>query len=282
MRLAVLVGESALFLDAVLDDAPRDLQALLESGEAEIGRVRSIVERSITRGENLVDRHDFREAAAVVRPPAILAVGLNYAAHATELELASSSTPTVFSLLPSSLTGHGQTTVWNESLSAQVDFEAELGVIIGRPARDVRPHDALDYVFGYTAVNDITARNVQFSEAQWTRCKSFDGFSPVGPAVVTRDEITDPQDLRLTTVVDGHVVQDATTAMMVRSVAEIVSFLSHSTTLAPGTLISTGSPGGAGYSRTPPLFLGDGSTVTVSIEIIGELTTHCRVIKGGA
>jgi len=274
----VALGDSALFLDDVLDDAPRDLQALIEGGEAALGQIRSRVEQSISRSDLLADITDFCHAPAVLRPPAIIAVGLNYAAHAAELELASDTTPTIFAVWPSSLTGHGQTTSWNASLSTQVDYEVELGVIIGRPARDVTAADALDYVFGYTIVNDITARNIQFSEAQWTRCKSFDGFSPVGPVVVTRDEIVDPQDLRLTASVNGRLVQDASTSTMVRSVAEVISFLSRGTTLAPGTLISTGTPGGAGYSRTPPIFLGDGTSVTVSIEGIGELTTNCRML----
>jgi 2-keto-4-pentenoate hydratase/2-oxohepta-3-ene-1,7-dioic acid hydratase in catechol pathway len=159
-----------------------------------------------------------------------------------------------------------------------VDYEAELGVIIGRPARNVSVHDALDYVFGYTVVNDITARDLQFSEAQWSRCKSFDGFTPTGPVVVTADEIGDPQDVWLTTHVDGRILQDASSGDMVRTVAEIISYLSKTSTLLPGTLISTGSPGGAGYSRKPQVFLRDGSTVTVSIDKIGFLTTHCRQI----
>lgn len=139
--------------------------------------------------------------------------------------------------------------------------------------------DALDHVFGYTIVNDITARNVQFSEAQWIRCKSFDGFTPVGPVVVTADEVPDPQDLRLGTVLDGRTVQDSSTSEMIHSVAKLISVLSQSTTLLPGTLISTGSPAGAGYSRKPQIFLKNHSTVTIWIDGIGQLTTHCRVIE---
>jgi len=142
----------------------------------------------------------------------------------------------------------------------------------------VHERDALDYVWGYTVVNDITARDIQFSEAQWSRCKSFDGFTPTGPVVVTADEVADPQDLWLTTNLDGRILQDASTGDMVRSVAEIISYLSRSATIPAGTLISTGSPGGAGYSRNPQVFLQDGSTVTVSIGGIGSLSTHCRVI----
>ena len=198
----------------------------------------------------------------MLRPAQVIAIGANYAAHASELKLRSETAMTIFSLWPNSLAGHGSTTTWPEDLTKQVDYEAELGVIIGRPARGVHVRDALDHVWGYTVVNDITARDLQFSEAQWSRCKSFDGFTPTGPVVVTADEIADPQDLWLTTNLDGHILQDASTSEMVRSVAEIISYLSRSATIPAGTLISTGSPGGAGYSRNPQVFLHDGATVT--------------------
>ena len=161
-------------------------------------------------------------ASAILRPPAVYAVGLNYSAHAEELNITSASAPTVFALWPNSLSGHEGTTSWPRSLSEEVDYEVELGVIIGKAARDVSEADALDHVFGYTVVNDITARNLQFSEQQWSRCKSFDGFSPTGPVVVTRDEVPDPQDLRITTVLDGETVQDGRTSGMVRTVARLV------------------------------------------------------------
>ncbi|WP_025157099.1 fumarylacetoacetate hydrolase family protein [Leifsonia aquatica] len=276
-RLAAIVAESALFLDEVMPDAPRDLQDLIEKGEEAMAGVRAVVDEAVATGRPLTPVAELRHASAVLRPPQVIAIGANYAAHASELKLRSEKAATVFSLWPNSLAGHGGTTSWPEDLTTQVDYEAELGVIIGRPARNVSARDALDYVFGYTVVNDITARDLQFSEAQWSRCKSFDGFTPNGPVVVTADEIADPQDLWLTTNVDGTILQDASTADMVRSVAQIIEFLSHSATIQPGTLISTGSPGGAGYSRTPPVFLRDKSTVTVSIGGIGYLTTYCRV-----
>ena len=276
-RLAAVLGDSALFLDEVLPDAPRDLQELIERGPSGLDAVREIVDGAADRG-TLVPIHDLRHSSAVLRPPQVLAIGANYAAHASELKLRSETAMTIFSLWPNSLTGHGQTTTWPGDLSDQVDYEAELGVIIGRPAHNVHVRDALDYVWGYTVVNDITARDIQFSEAQWSRCKSFDGFTPTGPVVVTADEIPDPQDLWLTTNVDGHILQDASTNEMVRGVAEIISYLSRSATIPPGTLISTGSPGGAGYSRSPQVFLRDGATVTVTIEGIGSLSTRCRVV----
>lgn len=270
--------DTALFLDEIMDNPPRDLQDLLEKGDGEIDRVRAFSVNAAAQGVGLVPIDGLRHSSAVLRPPQIIAIGANYAAHSSELKLRSETSATVFSLWPNSLTGHESTIAWPSDITGQVDYEAELGVIIGRAARNVSVHNALDYVFGYTVVNDITARDLQFSEAQWSRCKSFDGFTPTGPIVVTADEIGDPQDLWLTTHVDGRILQDASSGDMVRTVAEIISYLSKTSTLLPGTLISTGSPGGAGYSRKPPVFLRDGSTVTVSIDKIGLLTTHCREI----
>lgn len=275
-RLAVVSDDAALFLDQVMDAAPRDLQDLLDSGHERQQQVRGAVRSAGDAPRTPLS--EVRYASAVLRPAHVIAIGLNYAAHSSELKLRADTAPTVFSLWPNSLAGHQGTTFWPEPITKQVDYEAELGVIIGTPARNVHVRDALDHVFGYTAVNDITARDLQFSEAQWSRCKSFDGFTPTGPVVVTADEIPDPQNLWLTTNLDGHLLQDASTADMVRTVAELIAYLSQSITLLPGTLISTGSPGGAGYSRDPQVFLRDYSTVTVTIEKIGSLTTHCRIL----
>jgi 2-keto-4-pentenoate hydratase/2-oxohepta-3-ene-1,7-dioic acid hydratase in catechol pathway len=277
-RLSVVEADAALFLDEIMQQPPRDLQDLIERGPSGLAEVRAAVDTALAAGAELLPVSELRHSSAVLRPAQVIAIGANYAAHASELKLRSETAMTIFSLWPNSLAGHGGTTTWPEDLTAQVDYEAELGVIVGRPARGVAARDALDYVWGYTVVNDITARDLQFSEAQWSRCKSFDGFTPTGPVVVTADEIADPQDLWLTTNLDGRILQDASTSEMVRGVAEIISYLSRSATIPPGTLISTGSPGGAGYSRTPQVFLHDGSTVTVSIGGIGSLTTHCRVV----
>ncbi len=279
-RLAVLIDEgSAVFLDEILEDAPRDLQDLIERGPDEVDRVRAFAARARASGMSATSTSEVSFASAVLRPPAIYAVGLNYRAHADELNIVSSSAPTVFALWPNSLAGHGGVTEWPRSLSTEVDYEVELGVIIGTPACNVGVDDALSHVFGYTVVNDMTARDLQFSEQQWSRCKSFDGFTPTGPVVVTADEIPDPQNLRISTDLDGERMQDGNTAEMVRTVAQLISFLSRSATLQPGTLISTGTTSGAGYSRDPQVFLVDGSTVTVTVEGIGELTTHTRVAR---
>ncbi|MET0298095.1 MAG: fumarylacetoacetate hydrolase family protein [Microbacterium sp.] len=271
-RLAVVEDGDAIIVEELFADAPRFLEELIAGGDELLARVRDAAPSGT--------RHplaDMTFASAVLAPPVILAIGLNYAAHSSELGLKTDSTPTVFVLWPNSLSAHDATTTWPRSLSESVDYESELGVIIGSPAKDVSPADALDHVWGYTVVNDITARDIQYSEAQWSRCKSFDGFTPTGPFVVTADEIPDPQDLHIWTVLDGHTMQDASTGQMVRPVSALISHLSKSATLLPGTLISTGSPGGAGYSRDPQVFLRDRSTVTVGIDGIGELTTYCRI-----
>jgi 2-keto-4-pentenoate hydratase/2-oxohepta-3-ene-1,7-dioic acid hydratase in catechol pathway len=273
-RLVVVQDDAALIVEELFPGAPRFLEDLIAGGDELLARVRDAAGRG-------GPRHRLSEAtyaSAVRTPPVILAIGLNYAAHSSELGLKTDSTPTVFVLWPNSLAGHDATTIWPRSLSESVDYEAELGVIIGTPAKDVSPEDALSHVWGYTVVNDITARDIQYSEAQWSRCKSFDGFTPTGPFVVTADEIPDPQNLHIWTVLDGRTLQDASTNQMVRPVATLISHLSKSATLLPGTLISTGSPGGAGYSRDPQVFLRDRSTVTVGIDGIGALTTHCRIL----
>lgn len=205
----------------------------------------------------------------------MLAVGLNYDEHASELSLDNDSGPVLFSLFPNSMGAHMGEVPIPLHLSEEVDYEGELGVIIGKPAKNVSAEDALDYVYGYTAVNDITARNLQFIEPQWSRCKSFDGFTPVGPVITTADEIPDPQALGITTDVNGLRVQDSSTSFMIRSVAELIAAISQSLTLLPGTVIATGSPGGAGRSRKPPLYLLPGTEVTVTIEKIGAVTSFC-------
>ena len=256
-----------------LGAAHETLQQLIDAGPDELARVRAAFEDlDPAAGSPLAGA---RYAPSVIGAPIVLAVGLNYDEHASELSLDNDSGPVLFSLFPNSLGAHeGEVPIPTE-LSDEVDYEGELGVVIGTAAKNVTPEEALDHVFGYTVVNDITARNIQFQEPQWSRCKSFDGFTPIGPVVVTADQIPDPQALRLTTDVDGLRVQDSTTGYMIRTVAQLISSISQSLTLLPGTVISTGSPGGAGRSRKPPLYLRPGTDVTVTIEGIGALSSHC-------
>lgn len=282
-RLAVVTvtpnGEpqGALFVDEVVDEAPRDLQEFLEADASTQRRIRDTVAVALKSGASLTPPDEFAFGPAVLRPPAVIAIGLNYADHAKELGLDIGADPTVFGLWPNSLAANGGDLTWSAALTAAVDYEAELGVVIGRDTKNVSVEEALEFVFGYTVVNDVTARDIQFKESQWIRCKSFDGFTPVGPAVVTADEVRDPQNLAITTTVNGIQRQNANTKDMIRSVATLVSYLSRGTTLKAGTLISTGTPAGAGFSREPKILLGEGDEVVVCVESLGSVTTTCHV-----
>jgi 2-keto-4-pentenoate hydratase/2-oxohepta-3-ene-1,7-dioic acid hydratase in catechol pathway len=219
--------------------------------------------------------------APVPRPGKVVAIGRNYREHADEEGVEPPPAPLVFSKWPSSVVGHGAEIRWDPALTSQVDYEAELGVVIGRAARRVPESQSLDHVLGYTCVNDVSARDIQFGDGQWVRGKSLDTFCPMGPVLVTADEIRDPQDLAISCRVGDELVQDSRTSRMYFSVAEIISYLSRSFTLEPGDVIATGTPGGVGVFRDPPRFLGDGDRVTVEIERIGRLENTCRFERDG-
>ncbi|MGZ3317589.1 MAG: fumarylacetoacetate hydrolase family protein [Isosphaeraceae bacterium] len=231
---------------------------------------------SSTRGE-AVDLARVRLLAPVARPGKIIAIGLNYADHASESNASIPDQPLVFAKFPSSIIGPGETITWDRALTDAVDYEAELGVIIGRRARQVAEEAALDYVLGYTCLNDVSARDLQFADGQWVRGKSLDTFCPVGPWVVTADEIPDPQSLAIRCLVSGEVMQSATTADMYFSVAELAARLSRAFTLEPGDMIATGTPPGVGYFRNPRRLLDDGDEVAVSIDRIGTLRNRVTV-----
>ncbi|HEY3163788.1 MAG TPA: fumarylacetoacetate hydrolase family protein [Candidatus Limnocylindrales bacterium] len=214
--------------------------------------------------------------APLPRPGKIVAIGRNYREHTTEEGVKPPPAPLVFAKFPSAVVGPGAEILWDPALTTQVDYEAELAVVIGRRARNVSPEVALDHVFGYTCLNDVSARDLQFGDGQWVRGKSLDTFCPMGPALVTADEIGDPQDLAIRCLVGDEEVQAARTSAMFFGVAEIISYCSRSFTLEPGDVIATGTPGGVGVFRDPPRFLQDGDRVAVEIERIGRLENVCR------
>ena len=212
---------------------------------------------------------------APVVPSSVLCIGLNYRRHAAESGVAVPDHPVLFMKMPSSVQRPGGPIVLPRALrSDEVDYECELAVVIGRHCRNVARERALDYVLGYTCGNDVSARDwqMQWGGGQWCRGKTFATFCPLGPALVTADEIPDPNALRIRTVVNGETLQDWNTSDMIFDVRELVAFLSGSSTLEPGTVIMTGTPHGVGAARTPPRFLQPGDTVTVEIEKIGALT----------
>ncbi|MGH2828936.1 MAG: fumarylacetoacetate hydrolase family protein [Actinomycetota bacterium] len=212
---------------------------------------------------------------APVRPQKILCIGLNYRDHAEESGAPIPSAPILFAKYHNAICGPGDA-IQIPPITQQADYEAELGVVIGRQARQVSRQEALSYVLGYTCVNDVSARDLQFADGQWVRGKTLDTFCPVGPWIVTPDEIPDPQAVGIRCRVNGRTLQDSTTAQMIFGVAELVSFLSQAITLEPGDLIATGTPPGVGFARTPPIYLTDGDTVDVEIDGVGVLTNPVR------
>ncbi len=200
----------------------------------------------------------------------IICIGRNYADHAAEDGAAVPDAPLIFAKLPNSLVGPGDRIVV-PPISEQVDFEAELGVVIGTRARAVPSTRAREHILGYTCVNDVSARDLQLGDQQWTRGKSLDTFCPVGPWIVTPDEIPDPTALSIRCLLNGDVMQDASTADMVFDVDSLISFITQGITLEPGDLIATGTPAGVGFLRQPPRYLTPGDIVRVEIEHIGYL-----------
>jgi 2-keto-4-pentenoate hydratase/2-oxohepta-3-ene-1,7-dioic acid hydratase in catechol pathway len=215
---------------------------------------------------------------APVEPRNILCIGLNYRRHAEESGAKVPEYPVLFLKATSALQNPGDPIVVPRVEPVEVDYECELAVVVGRKARDVPRRAALDHVLGYTCANDVSARDWQIKKggSQWCRGKSFDTFCPLGPCLVMRDELTDPNRLKIRTYLNDEVVQDSTTADMIFDVPALIEFLSQGTTLLPGTVILTGTPQGVGFARKPPLFLKHGDEVTVEVEGIGRLTNPVR------
>lgn len=209
------------------------------------------------------------------RPGKIVCVGLNYLDHAAEVKLDLPERPLLFAKWPSSVIGHGEAIVIPAGI-ANVDYEAELGVVIGRQTRDVAVDDALDCVAAYTCLNDISAREEQMADGQWTRAKSFDTFCPLGPVAIPSSEIGDPGSLRIRCRLNGETVQDASTADLIFGVSELISYISRGITLEPGDIIATGTPPGVALGSPNSRYLDDGDTVEVEIEQIGVLRNTVR------
>ena len=211
-----------------------------------------------------------------IEPSAIFCIGLNYRKHAEESGFALPNDPIVFMKNPSAAIGHNEPIRIPRVCADEVDYECELAVVIGKLCRDVTKEDALDYVLGYTAANDISARIWQTKRGgtQWCRAKGFDTFAPLGPVLITPDELGNPNKLAIKTELNGEIVQQSSTEDMIFDVPSLISFLSEDTTLLPGTVIMTGTPAGIGWARNPRRMLQKGDTVTVEIEKIGRLTNN--------
>ena len=218
----------------------------------------------------LVPSGDAYWFAPVPRPGKVVCIGMNYRDHAREIGLGLPNALTIFSKFSSCVIAPGEPVVMPAG-SAQVDYEAELAVVMGRRATQVAADRAYEYVLGYTAFNDVTARDFQFGDLQWQRGKSCDTFAPIGPSIVTTDEIPDPHTLRITLTLNGTVMQDSNTGRLIFRVPELIEFITRTITLEPGDVIATGTPAGVGFARKPPVFLEAGDVMDVGIERIGAL-----------
>ncbi len=253
---------------------PGTMRQLIESGPHKW----QLAEDAVTAGScPLVPLSSVKLLAPVGDPQKVVAIGLNYRDHAQEQGVALPKAPLIFAKFTSSITGPYDAITWDPALTQQVDYEVELGVVIGKRARRVSEADALDYVFGYMVINDVSARDLQFGDKQWVRGKSLDTFCPCGPQIVTTDEILDPQALAIRCLVNGNVMQNSSTAQMVFGVRALVSYCSQAFTLEPGDLIATGTPSGVGTFRKPPFYLKNGDVVVTEVEGIGRLENVVRL-----
>jgi 2-keto-4-pentenoate hydratase/2-oxohepta-3-ene-1,7-dioic acid hydratase in catechol pathway len=251
-------------------DFSAGMLGLIQAGAVGLAQASAATGQPINFSTNLV-------TAPLPNPAKIMAIGKNYADHAKESKSAIPERPILFTKFPSAIIGPGDEVTWDPALTAKVDFEAELAVIIGKTARNIDQSQALDYVFGYTCANDVTARDLQKGDGQWVRGKSLDTFGPQGPWLVTADEVADPQNLAVRCLVNGHTMQDGHTSKMIFGVAYLIAFLSQAFTLLPGDIILTGTPDGVGAYREPPVSMKDGDEMVVEIEGVGRLVNRCRV-----
>jgi 2-keto-4-pentenoate hydratase/2-oxohepta-3-ene-1,7-dioic acid hydratase in catechol pathway len=209
--------------------------------------------------------------APIPRPPKVICIGLNYRDHAAESKMAIPDVPTVFSKFATAVIGPGHPIVLPRN-SAKPDYEAEFAVVVGKGGRHIPEERWREHVFGYTMMNDVSARDFQMATSQWMMGKTFDTFAPLGPDIVTADEIADPQNLAISLVLSGEVLQNSNTRELIFPVPRLIAFLSSVFTLEPGDVISTGTPAGVGAARKPPRWLKPGDQVTVRVEGLGELT----------
>jgi 2-keto-4-pentenoate hydratase/2-oxohepta-3-ene-1,7-dioic acid hydratase in catechol pathway len=257
-------GEAIAIRGAGFDD----ITAVLSGGPDAIDRLRRWVDDA--PGGARVAAADLKLGAPIPRPPKIICIGLNYRDHAEESKLPIPDVPTVFCKFPTAVTGHGCPVVLPKN-SIKPDYEAEFAVVIGPGGRHIAEQDWRKHVFGYTILNDVSARDFQMATSQWMIGKTFDTFAPIGPAVVTADEIPDPHNLAISLTLNGELLQDSNTRNLIFQVPRLIAHLSSVFTLEPGDIIATGTPAGVGFARKPPRWLRPGDRMVTKIEGLGEL-----------
>ena len=221
-----------------------------------------------------VDLSSVELLAPIPRPPKFICVGLNYRDHAAETKMEVPTTPTIFSKFSNVVVGPGADVILPKA-SSKPDYEAEFTFVIGQGGRHIPAARAMDHVFGYTIVNDVSARDYQMATTQWLMGKTFDTFGPMGPAIVTKDEIADPHSLDISLEIGGEVLQKSNTRELVFKIPELVEYISRVVTLEPGDVVATGTPAGVGLGRRPPRWLGPGDEMIVRVQGLGELRNRC-------
>ncbi len=249
-------------------DLPTDMKVFLQSGETGIALARMAVENF--EPASLIPLEEVTLCAPIVNPGKILCLGLNYRDHAAETNKPLPDYPTIFPKYSNCVIGPMEP-IRIPKVSQAIDYEVELAVVIGKKTKHVTESQAMDCIAGFTALNDVSARDYQSRTTQWTSGKVFDTFAPMGPAIVTTDEITNPGNLDITLSLNGQIMQKSNTKNLIFSIPFLISYLSQILTLEPGDIISTGTPAGVGHVRKPPVFLKAGDLVKISIEDIGDL-----------
>jgi 2-keto-4-pentenoate hydratase/2-oxohepta-3-ene-1,7-dioic acid hydratase in catechol pathway len=284
-RLGVKTEQGVVDVAAALETVPATeripvtVHEVIEGGKPAVEALQAYVARALAlQGDRSAFVHDESKLTlgpCVTHPNKIICVGLNYRKHAAETNAPIPEYPILFNKFNNTLTGHGHD-VPLPKVSEKVDYEAELAIVIGKKAKYVAKEEALDYVFGYCNVNDLSARDLQMRTHQWLLGKSCDSFSPLGPYLVTADEVGNPNELAIRCIVNGEVRQNSNTSDMIFRCDEIVSYISQHMTLVPGDLILTGTPEGVvlGYPKEKQVYLKDGDVVTIEIEKLGSLTNR--------
>ena len=249
---------------------PDSVRELLAGHAAELPSILEKAAEALESDPQAADVATVHVGPAVPDPDKILCIGLNYREHADESQMGVGEFPPVFAKFRNSLIGATDDIVM-PGISTQIDYEVELAVVISRTCKNVAIENALDHVAGYAVFNDVSARDVQLRNSQWTPGKMIDTFGPLGPGITIKEYVADVQDLHISTRVNGHTMQDSTTAKMIWPVAETVSYLSAILTLEPGDVIATGTPAGVGLAQDPPLWLQEGDVVEVEVESLGVL-----------
>ena len=264
-RIGIAIGDDVVDLAAAAPDLPRDMLAFLEAGNDAMAAAHASI-----GSEHRIPVADVQLEAPIARPPKFLAVGLNYADHVAEAGLETPENPMIFNKQSTCVTGPTDP-IHVPKVSHVLDYEGELGVVIGRHARHVSRDDAADYIAGYVVVNDATVRDWQFRTPTWTLGKSFDTHGPIGPWIVTTDELTDPHQSALRTYVNDELRQESNTKHLIFNCFELVEYLTKAFTLEPGDIIATGTPSGIGVVMKPPQLLKEGDVVRIEIEGIGQI-----------